>query len=131
MLFTKVYAWHYNNPLCNQLVLGASILDIAMRYIVDTLLMNHPKNNQTFVMLHTDIVCFIAAWTVGQRPPRSCAKFLCSLNKSKISLSKWGFRPARLKLCMRLTCIELYDSILMFNSLVLLKINSLVLLLAL
>ena len=54
MLFTKVYALHYNNPLCNQLVLGASILDIAMRYIVLTLFMNHPKNNQNFVMLHTD-----------------------------------------------------------------------------
>ena len=36
------------NPLFNQLVLDANVLDIAMRYREDILVMEHPRNNENF-----------------------------------------------------------------------------------
>jgi hypothetical protein len=43
MLFKKT-----TNPLFNQLVLDANVLDIAMRYREDILVMDHPRNNENF-----------------------------------------------------------------------------------
>jgi hypothetical protein len=36
------------NPLFTQLVLDGNVLDIAMSYREDVLVLNHPRNNENF-----------------------------------------------------------------------------------
>ena len=66
MLFMKGFALDYNNSLFNQLVVDANVLDITMRYIDETSVMDHPRNKKTFVMLHTDSLFYVRkddSWT--------------------------------------------------------------------
>lgn len=55
------------NPLFTQLVLDGNVLDIAMSYREDVLVLNHPRNNENFWhAAYIWTVCAVATWSSGQ-----------------------------------------------------------------
>lgn len=88
-----------NNPLFNQLVLDANVLDIAMRYREDILVMDHPRNNENF--RHAAYRQFVL-WQHGRlgRGNRvvvpSCCVIAIRARYPSPNGVYTGFRPARL-----------------------------------
>ena len=87
------------NPLFNQLVLDANVLDIAMRYKEDILVIEHPRNNENF--RHSAYRQFVL-WQHGRLGrgnrvvvPGCCVLAIRARYPSPNGIYT-GFRPARL-----------------------------------
>ena len=87
------------NPLFNQLMLDANVLDIATRYREDILVMEHPKNNENF--RHSACRQFVL-WQHGRLGrgnrvvvPSCCVLAIRTRYPSPNGIYT-GFRPARL-----------------------------------
>ena len=87
------------NPLFTQLVLDANVLDIAMRYREDVLVLEHPRNNENF--RHTAYRQYVL-WQHGRlgqgnrRVIASCCVLAIRSRYPSPNGIYTGFRPARL-----------------------------------
>ena len=87
------------NPLFTQLVLDANVLDIAMHYREDVLVLEHPRNNENF--WHTAYRQYVL-WQHGRlgqgnrRVIPSCCVLAIRYQYPSPNGIYTGFRPARL-----------------------------------
>ena len=73
--------------LFQQRVLDGNVLDLAMRYREDVLVMEHPRNNDILPTYCISAVCSMAAWPFRSGQSNSCTKLLHHCHQDKISFT--------------------------------------------